>query len=112
MKAVKEGNAEVLNDLIDDEFTLTSSLSTSPGGKEDWIALTRAGYVVESCRFKDIKIRVYNANVAVANSIYSQTATVNGADRSGDFLLTDVWVKKNGKWLLVARHSTGPIKKA
>ena len=32
-------------------------------------------------------------------------ATVRGEDRSGGFAVTDVWVKRDGRWQVVARSS-------
>jgi hypothetical protein len=37
---------------------------------------------------------------------YRQQATVAGQDRSGAFLLTDVWVRRDGRWQVVTRHSS------
>lgn len=39
-------------------------------------------------------------------SRYEQQATVFGEDRSGAMLVTDVWVKRDGRWQVVARHTS------
>jgi len=36
---------------------------------------------------------------------YQQTALLYGEPRSGDFLITDVWARRNGSWQVVARSS-------
>jgi hypothetical protein len=53
-------------------------------------------------RFADV--RLYG-DIAVVLPHYRQTALVNGVPRSGEFLITDVWVKRNGTWQVVARSS-------
>jgi ketosteroid isomerase-like protein len=72
--------------------------------KEGWIAKL-ATYDCKEFRFDKIQVRVYG-NTAVVNSWFHQDATANGKDWSGDFLITDVWVKKNENWQVVARHAS------
>jgi ketosteroid isomerase-like protein len=62
-------------------------------------------YVVHSYEFTDVKVQVYG-ETAVMRSHYNQTATVFGKDRSGAMLVTDVWVKRDGRWQVVARHTS------
>ena len=52
-----------------------------------------------------MRVNVYG-ETAVMRSHYKQHATVQGKDRSGELLLTDVWVKRDGRWQVVARHSS------
>jgi hypothetical protein len=64
-------------------------------------------YVVESYSIDDIKVNVYG-NTAVALLLFTQKATTGGADRSAQFLLTDIWVKESNTWLIAERHSSRP----
>jgi ketosteroid isomerase-like protein len=45
-----------------------------------------------------------------------QTAVVKGAERSGVFILSDIWVSEAGEWRVWRRHSTplsaGPMPRA
>jgi len=74
--------------------------------KQSWLNLLN-NYVTDSFSFDDIKVSVYG-NVAIAMSMFTQKATVRGQDRSGQFVLTDIWQKGKKGWLLVERHSTRP----
>jgi ketosteroid isomerase-like protein len=38
------------------------------------------------------------------------TYTFNGQDRSGDYMVTDVWIKRDGRWQVATRHSSLPAK--
>ena len=92
--------------LMADEFTLTSSLSSGDlVDKEDWIEKAIHQYHGKNFRINKLEARVYD-NTALLNIWFHQTATANGKDWSGDFLLTDIWVKKNNSWQVVARHSS------
>jgi len=74
--------------------------------RDRWLAAL-PDYVVHSYEFDDVRIHVYG-DTAVMRSRYRQSATVFGKDRSGTMLVTDVWVKRDGRWQVVARH-TSPI---
>jgi len=105
MTAWKNKDVASVRKILADDFTLTSSLSS--GGlvdKEDWIAKLSV-YDCSNFRFDKIQVRVYG-NTSVVNSWFHQDATANGKDWSGDFLITDVWVKKTEDWQVVTRHAS------
>jgi ketosteroid isomerase-like protein len=74
--------------------------------KQSWLNLLK-DYVTESFTIDDIKVNVYD-NTAVAMLMFTQKATVRGQDRSGQFVLTDIWYKGKKGWLIAERHSTRP----
>ncbi len=53
----------------------------------------------------DRKIRVFG-DTAVVTTLASSTGTVGGSPYSGDFRTTQVWVKRDGNWRMVAFQST------
>jgi ketosteroid isomerase-like protein len=75
--------------------------------KQAWLTMLKDYYVTESFTIDDIKVNVYD-NTAVAMLMFTQKATVRGQDRSGQFVLTDIWYKGNKGWLIAERHSTRP----
>jgi ketosteroid isomerase-like protein len=74
--------------------------------KQGWLTLLK-DYVTESFTIDDIKVNVYG-NTAIAMLMFTQKATVRGQDRSGQFVLTDIWYKGNKGWLIAERHSSRP----
>jgi ketosteroid isomerase-like protein len=74
--------------------------------KQSWLTLLK-DYVTESFTINDIKVNVYG-NTAIAMLIFTQKATIRGQDRSGQFVLTDIWTKGNKGWLITERHSSRP----
>ena len=105
MTAWKHKDVATVRKILSDDFTLTSSLSSgSLVDKEGWIAKL-AVYDCKAFRFDKIQVRVYD-NTAVVNSWFHQDATANGKDWSGNFLITDIWVKKGEYWQVVARHAS------
>ena len=65
---------------------------------------TVAVYDIISIDLLKLDLRQYG-DIAVALTEYHQDATVRGSPRSGDFLITDAWIKRDGRWQVVARSS-------
>jgi ketosteroid isomerase-like protein len=106
MTAWKNRDEETVRKILSDDFTLTSTLSTGElVDKETWIDKALHHYECTYFRFDKVKVRVYE-NTAIVNSWFFQEATANGKDWSGNFLITDVWVAKNGAWQVVTRHAS------
>jgi ketosteroid isomerase-like protein len=74
--------------------------------KQSWLNLLK-DYVTESFAIDDIKVNVYG-KTAIAMLLFTQKATVRGQDRSGQFVLTDIWHKGKKGWLIAERHSSRP----
>ena len=58
-----------------------------------------------SYRYSDFLIRRYD-EVAVVSAQYQQEATYGGVERSGGFVITDVWMQRDGRWQLTLWQST------
>jgi ketosteroid isomerase-like protein len=54
-----------------------------------------------------MQIHVYG-DTAVVLMLYTQKATVRGQDRSGQLVITDIWVNGSKGWRIVERHSSRP----
>lgn len=102
-EAIERRDVEAADRILGAEYSLMA-----PGFGEvpraAWLAFLPQ-YVVHSYEFTDVKVHVYG-DAAVMRSRYKQSATVGGKDRSGEMLVTDVWVKRDGRWQVVARHTS------
>lgn len=67
--------------------------------------MTRAS--AESFRYDDFRVDVFR-DAAVVRSRMSQQATVDGEPWNDTFMLTDVWIRRDGRWQVVARHASTP----
>ena len=89
--------------ILGEEYALMAGgLGVMP--RDKWLAAL-PDYVTHAIEFSDVTIRVYG-ETAVMRSRVKQSATVFGKDRSGEMLVTDVWVKRDGRWQVVARHTS------
>ena len=108
-EAVRAQDKGLIESFLAPDYTLTVA---QPAGliftdRATWLKNATTTYKVHDFAFKEIAVRRYG-DVAVVSSIYTQRATVNGRERSGDAFLTDVWVKVSGKWKVSARYSSDP----
>jgi len=106
MNAWKNKDEATARKIMSDDFLLTGALTHGElTNKETWIEHAFHGFDCKSYSIDSIKVRVYG-NTALLNLWWRQVATINGKDWSGNSLLTDVWVEKNGEWQVVGRATT------
>jgi hypothetical protein len=102
--ATKAGDAVALKGFLAADFTLAGARApASLLDKKQYLAETLRDLKLESYSLDELRVRVY-LDTAVVNGRYKQRATMANEDWSGDFLFTDVWVKKAGSWKAVSRH--------
>ena len=103
MEAGRRRDAAALDRLLADEFELVAARGVID--RAAWLHAALHEIEVRDFRYEDPRVRVYG-EVAVMLSGWHQEATMAGRDWSGDFRLTDTWVRRDGRWQVVLRHST------
>jgi hypothetical protein len=108
MDAAKERNRPRLEEFLAPDYVLTIAALGKPlvhVSRADWLD---AAYKIQAYEFKELVARSVGNGVVVVTSYYTQKATMDGRDRSGDFLLTDIWVHDGKRWRVTWRHSSAP----
>jgi len=72
--------------------------------RQEWLR-TLPDYIVHSYDVQERIVDVDGDCAAVLHRAHMR-ATVNGADRSGVFTISDVWRLRDGHWRVWRRHST------
>jgi hypothetical protein len=73
--------------------------------RELWLSVLPR-YVIHGHEITDVHVSIWN-ELAVATLAITQAAEpLNDRDISGSFLITDIWVLRNEKWLVAERHSS------
>jgi ketosteroid isomerase-like protein len=103
VRAVQERNPERLERMLAREFTLLGAAGELD--REELIAAAAGRYAIEEFAYEEIDPEVYG-DTAVVVSRYRQTATLDGRDVSAHLHVTDVWIRRDGRWQIVRRHST------
>jgi hypothetical protein len=95
-----------LEALLAPEFTLTTGRAGAEvRTREQYLAITRDDYEVESWELDDVVVQHYG-RFAVVRSRYRQSGRMGDEPRDGSYLMTDAFVKQAGRWRAVARHIT------
>ena len=104
-RAIAEGKVSVIEDLLAEEFVGTTPEGKVLTKKEVVISLFSPAYDIERLENTDIDVRLYgHAAVVVARGVVQ--GRYNGQDASGQFRYTRVWVQRDGRWYVVAAHSS------
>lgn len=108
MEAWRKKDRLACESVLGDDFVLTSARG-SLMNREQWLEGAMGPFKCDEFRWEELHTRLVAPEVIVVNARTYQRAQVGGQDWSGIFLLTDVWVKRQGRWVVVARHGTGPL---
>jgi ketosteroid isomerase-like protein len=103
--AIVNKDGAALGRLLADDFAGTSPsahLYTKKMAIED---LSAGTYVVDAMELDEISVNVYG-DTAVAFASQDEKSRYGGADTSGHYHYTNVWVRKDGQWQAVASHGT------
>ena len=106
MAAVRERDMDRLEKLVADGFRFTAiHLNPEPMTRDQWMEAAREGYTIVSFAYESMEVDVHG-DTAVVHSRYSQVASFHHTSLSNAFRLTDVWSRFDGRWRVVARHSS------
>ena len=90
--------------LADDYALVVTNPEQAVMPREEWLRLL-PDYDMRSYDIQHREVSV-RAGVGVVVQHVTMTAVVAGADRSGTFILVDLWSEEEGGWRVWRRHST------
>jgi ketosteroid isomerase-like protein len=106
MQAVQERDMDRLEEIVGEGFRFTAiHLNPEPMTREQWMAAARDGYTIVTFAYEEMDIDVWG-DTGIVHSRYSQVASYQQTNLSNVFRLTDVWSRIDGRWQVVARHSS------
>lgn len=99
-----------------DRVTAPDWMLTTPDGmlltKAQADADLKSGTVkFQSFKTDELKVRV-NGDTAVVFGLETEKSSYKGEDMSAQYRFTDVFVKRGGKWVCLATHSSKVVPKA
>jgi len=104
--AYMKSDPAFIKNLEADDYAIIESDGTVTTKAQDVKATTDKTFVLKSATMSDFKCRMIGDNCAVVTCSLKMSGTDEGKDFSGDFRGTDVFEKKNGKWMAVASQLT------
>lgn len=107
IEAYLRRDVSALDRLLADEYAFVNDDAGGVADKRQILASFGSGgdRKVTSYRRQDDRVRVYG-DVAVLTYRYRSTETYQGKDSSGDYRVTRILVKRDGRWQMVAGQET------
>lgn len=103
----KKRQVDVLSSLMSDDYVITME-DGSVYGKVGFISHTaQPSEIVDVVEFSDLKIRMHG-DAAVVTGSYHEQGESGGKPYDYHDRMTDLWMKIDGKWKLVASHYSVP----
>jgi ketosteroid isomerase-like protein len=101
VESVQQGDVDRFEAILADDF-LASNPDGSLVDKQQFLAQTARPVTISGLAAHDVRVRVLG-DVAIIHARTSYT-TRTGEQRCGRY--TDVWARRDGRWLAVAAHVT------
>ncbi len=111
MNAITTRDRAALEAFLAPEFRLTSVRSDRWIGRDEWLELSMNAVEMESFTVEAMEVAMLG-ETAVVWARVNQRARVGSDDWSDRFMLTDVWVRRQDRWQVVARHASRPPAKS
>jgi ketosteroid isomerase-like protein len=103
--AITKGDAKAYERIVGDDYVFTNQ-DAEVRTKAQMVSAYESGSIkYESSKFDEIKVHAYG-DTAVVTGRQTVKGQDNGKDLSGQFRYTRVYVKRQGRWQLVATQVT------
>ena len=103
--AIMKKDVAALENLLAEDFNGTSPTGNTFPRSDAIEDLKSGAYAVESMALDEVSVNVYG-NTAVVFTSQQEKSKYDGKDNSGHYHFTNVWVKRDGKWRVVASHGS------
>jgi ketosteroid isomerase-like protein len=106
--AIQRGDFAALNKLLAEDFTVNSPRNQIVNGREELFALIRNGVTNYSSFVREPEAVLIHGNtvVVLGSETIKPTGNAPGAGQIVRRRYTNIWMKRNGKWLLTARQAS------
>jgi ketosteroid isomerase-like protein len=106
LDAYMKNDASFIKNLEADDYSVIEPDGNVSTKAQDVKAVTEKTFVLKSGTMSDFKCRMLGDNYAIVTAMLKMSGSDDGKEFSGDFRGTDVFEKKNGKWMAVASQLT------
>jgi hypothetical protein len=109
MAALQHHDRETLEELLADDYELTSTeVSGGRLGKIGYVKRALGADVppIDNFRFRSLSTSQLSEDLVIVHLDVEWHSTPPGAPPERQYLVTDVWRLRGGRWQLVNRHAT------
>jgi ketosteroid isomerase-like protein len=106
LDAYMKSDPAFIKGLEAQDYSIIEPDGTVSTKAQDIKSVTDKTFVLKSATMSDFKCRMLGDNYAIVTSMLKMSGSDDGKDFSGDYRGTDVFEKKDGKWMAVASQMT------
>lgn len=105
MESLRVRDADSLSQIISGDFTFTSPRVIDGLDRVKYLESVLGDLKLTSYEFNRTTVRLFG-RTAIVSGLLKQKATMKGEDWGGNYLVTDVWISREGTWRVVSRHES------
>ncbi len=105
MESLKVRDADSLGLIVASDFMFANPRLAGVSDRSRYLEHVLRDMKLTSYEFDNTTVRVFG-RTAIVTGLLKQSAIVAGMDWSGTYLLTDVWISRDGIWRVVSRHES------
>lgn len=106
LDAYMKGDASFMKNVEAEDYSIIEPDGAVSNKAQDIKSVTDKKFILKSATMSDFKCRMLGDNAAIVTATLKMSGTEDGEDFSGDYRATDVFEKKDGKWMAVASQLT------
>jgi ketosteroid isomerase-like protein len=104
MEALKGRDSATLKNLLAEDFLLTGiSVPAAKSDKVGYIDWALKNLELKTYVLEKPKVRAF-PTTAIVTYKFKRQASIDGVPSDGDFVVTNVWVKRGNRWRAVSHH--------
>jgi ketosteroid isomerase-like protein len=103
MEALERKDRDVLERFLADDFFVTAPGSVEKTERGEWLK-NAIEMDWSSLQYHNFRVNIYGETAVVTALLDFKVTTGWGIPISSDAQVTDIWVKRNGRWQVAARH--------
>jgi uncharacterized protein (TIGR02246 family) len=104
--AVKAGDADKVGEILADDWVGVGYEGTRETKKNHLAEMKSGRAKLESFEFGPMDVKVLGSVAIVQGTNTEKSTTTDGKDSSGKYAWMDVFVKRDGRWVIVRSQST------
>jgi len=105
MESLRVGDADSLSQIIPGDFTFANPHVIEVMDRAKYLEHSLRDLKLTSYEFDKTTVRLFG-RTAIVSGLLKQKATIKGEDWGGNYLFTDVWIRRDGIWRVVSRHES------
>ncbi|HEY6803768.1 MAG TPA: nuclear transport factor 2 family protein [Pyrinomonadaceae bacterium] len=105
MESLKVGDTDSLSQIVSTDFSFIDPQLVELKTRSQYLAYVAQDLKLNSFEFNKTTIQLLG-RTAIVSSQLKLKGSLKGQTWSGNYLVTDVWISRDGSWRVVSRHQS------